>query len=182
MVVAAVALASARAAAASEAIADFAGTWQGVEVNVEAAEPAPKLAPGDLNMTLTEQDSGFRIRGFALGREADGTPVARPLDATFAPTGVPGMFAFAPDSGSLLSSLFADPAVGNPLEGDTLLWARLQDDALHVYSLAIDRGGGFALEHSIGRLTGNGMVARYQLRSQNDRVVTVEGRLERTGD
>jgi hypothetical protein len=52
-----------------------------------------------------------------------------------------------PGTGSLLSSLFADPAVGNPLEGDTLLWARLQDDALHVYSLAIDPGGGFALEH-----------------------------------
>ena len=84
--------------------------------------------------------------------------------------------------GSLLSSLFADPAVGNPLQGDTLLWARLQDDTLHVYSLAIDQAGGFALEHSTGRLTDDGMVARYELRSQNDRIAIVQGRLERAGD
>ena len=92
------------------------------------------------------------------------------------------MFAFDPGTGSLLSSLFADPAVGNPLQGDTLLWARLQDDTLHVYSLAIDPAGGFALEHSTGRLTDDGMVARYELRSQNDRIAIVEGRLERAGD
>jgi hypothetical protein len=104
------------------------------------------------------------------------------MDATFAPTDVPGVFAFAPSSGSLLSSLFADPAVGNPLEGDTLLWARLQDDTLHVYSLAIDPSGGYALEHSTGQLTGDGMVTRYELRSENDRIVAVKGRLERAGD
>jgi hypothetical protein len=170
------------ASAEQAAIEDFFGQWRGVEVSVDAAERAPKLAASDLDMTITDENGGFRIRTLALARESDGTLVARPVDATFAPTEVPGVYAFAPGSGSLLSSLFADPAVGNPLEGDTLLWARLQDDALHVYSLAIDRSGGFALEHSTGRLTGDGMAMRYQLRSQNDRVATVEGRLERAGD
>ena len=85
-------------------------------------------------------------------------------------------------AGSLLSRLFADPALGNPLEGDTLLWARLQDDALHVYSLAIDDRGGFALEHSTARLTKDGMTAGYVLRLENEQIVMVEGRLERTGD
>jgi hypothetical protein len=163
-------------------IEDFLGRWRGTEVSVDAAEEAPKLAPSDLDMTIAGEDGGFRIRALALGRERDGTLVARPVEATFAPTDVPGVFAFAPQSGSLLSSLFADPAVGNPLEGDTLLWARLQGDTLHVYSLAIDPGGGFALEHSTGRLTEDGMLARYELRSENDRIATVEGRLERAGD
>jgi hypothetical protein len=170
------------ASADQVAVADFFGQWRGVEVRVDGAEQAPKLAAPDLDMTITDDNGGFRIRTLALAREPDGTLVARPIDATFAPTEVPGVFAFASGTGSLLSSLFADPAVGNPLEGDTLLWARLQDDVLHVYSLAIDHGGGFTLEHSIGRLTGNGMTTRYQLRSQNDRVVTIEGRLERAGD
>jgi hypothetical protein len=173
---------SCAASAAEVAIADFFGEWRGVEVSVDDAEQAPKLGPSDLDMAISEEDGGFRIRALALGRELDGTLVARPIDATFAPTAVPGVFAFAPGTGSLLSSLFADPAVGNPLKGDTLLWARLQDDTLHVYSLAIDPGGGFALEHSTGQLTGDGMATRYQLRSQNDRIVTVEGRLERAGD
>ena len=87
-----------------------------------------------------------------------------------------------PAAGSLLSRLFADPALGNPLEGDTLLWARLQDDALHVYSLAIDDRGGFALEHSTGQLTQDGMTTRYVLRLENEQIVMVEGRLERAGD
>ena len=73
-----------------------------------------------------------------------------------------------------------DP-VGNPLTGDTLLWARLQDAKLHVYSLAIDDDGGFALDHSTGELIEGGLVTRYVLRLENDRIVTVEGRLERTG-
>jgi hypothetical protein len=170
------------ASADAATIEDFFGEWRGVDVSVDDAEQAPKLSPSDLDMAITDEDGGFRIRALALGREPDGTLVARPMDATFAPTEVVGVFAFAPGTGSLLSSLFADPAVGNPLEGDTLLWARLQDDTLHVYSLAIDQVGGFALEHSTGRLTGDGLATRYELRSQNDRVMAVEGRLERTGD
>ena len=172
----------AASAADQVTIQDFFGRWRGTEVKVDAAEQAPKLAPSDLDMTIAGEDGGFRIRALALGREQDGALVGRPLEATFTPTDVPGVFAFAPAAGSLLSSLFADPTVGNPLEGDTLLWARLQDDSLHVYSLAIDPGGGFALEHSIGRLTEDGLLARYELRSENDRVARVEGRLERAGD
>ena len=51
-----------------------------------------------------------------------------------------------------------------------------------MYSLASDSGGGYALEHSAGRLTGDGMATRYELRSENDRIVTVEGRLERAAE
>ena len=158
---------------------DFLGEWRGAEVSIDAPEQVPKLAPSDLDMTITETSGGFQIRALGLGREPGGTLTARPFEASFAPTDVPGVFAFDPGTRSLVSSLFADPAVGNPLQGDTLLWARLQDDTLHVYSLAIDPAGGFALEHSTGRLTDDGMAARYELRSQNDRIAVVEGRLER---
>ena len=171
------------AASADQAtIEDFVGEWRGAEVSIDAPEQAPKLAASDLDMTITGTDGGFQIRALALGREPDGTLAARPFEAAFAPTDAPGVFAYDPGTGSLLSSLFADPAVGNPLQGDTLLWARLQDDTLHVYSLAIDPAGGFALEHSTGRLTDDGIVARYELRSQNDRIAIVEGQLERAGD
>lgn len=163
-------------------IADFFGHWRGVEVSVDGAEAALELTPADLDTTIAPEDGGFAIRSLALGRQSDGSVVARRTDATFAPTETPGVFAFDPGRRSLLSSLFADPAVGNPLAGDTLAWARLEGEALHVYSLAIDAGGGYALEQSTGQLTDDGMVMRYELRSQNDRVVTVEGRLERAGD
>jgi hypothetical protein len=168
-------------AASAAGIEDFFGEWRGVEVNVDGSGQVPKLTPADLDMSITGQDGGFRVRAFALGREPDGSLVPRPFDATFAPTDTPGVFAYEGAAGSLLSSLFADPAVGNPLAGDTLLWARLLEDKLHVYSLAIDDAGGFALDHSTGQLTDDGLVTRYKLRLENDRLVTVEGRLERHG-
>jgi hypothetical protein len=169
-------------ARADAQIENFLGEWRGVEVNVEDAEPAPKLAPADLDMAITEENGGFRVRALGLGRESDGTLVPRQIDATFAPTETPGVFAFDAGDGGLLSSLFADPSVGNPLEGDTLLWARVAEDTLHLYSLAIDPKGGYALGRSIGELTEDGMVTRYELRLENDRIITVEGRLERAGN
>jgi hypothetical protein len=98
---------------------DFVGEWRGAEVSIDAPDEVPKLAPSDLDMTITEANGGFQIRALALRREPDGTLAARQLEAAFAPTEVPGVFAFDPGSGSLLSSLFADPAVGNPLKRDT---------------------------------------------------------------
>jgi len=170
-----------RAATAAE-IHDFFGEWRGVEVAVAGAKQPIELTPTNLDMSITDEDGGFRIRALGMGREPDGSLVLQPFDAAFAPTDTPGVFAFAPSGGSLLSSLFADPAVGNPLEGDTLLWARLVDDTLHVYSLAIDDRGGFILDQSTGQLTEDGMVSRYVLRLENDQIVTIDGRLERAGD
>lgn len=169
-------------AASAAEIADFVGEWRGVELSIDGPGQLPKLTPADLDLSITGQDGGFRVRTFALGRESDGSLALHPFDAAFAPTDTPGVFAFEPAAGSLLSSLFADPAVGNPLKGDTLLWARLQDDKLHVYSLAIDEHGGFTLDHSTGQLTGDGMVMRYVVRLENQRVVTIQGRLELSGD
>jgi hypothetical protein len=163
-------------------IDDFFGDWRGVELSVDGSENLPDLAPADLDMAIAEHGDGFRIEAIALARDAEGVLEPRRFEATFAPTDTPGLFAFEPGGGSLLSSLFADPAVGNPLKGDTLLWARLAEDALHVYSLAIDDQGGFALEHSSGRLTSNGMETRYLLRLENERIVTIEGHLARAGD
>jgi hypothetical protein len=180
-ILATIALFSPGAGTAAE-IDDFFGKWRGVELSIDSSEKLPDLTPADLDMAIVDQDGGFQIDGLGLAREADGSIAPRRFDAAFAETGTPGVFAFEPGGGSLLSSLFADPAEGNPLEGDTLLWARLAEDALHVYSLAIDEQGGFVLEHSTGRLTPNGMEMRYLLRLENERIVTMEGHLERAGD
>ena len=118
------------AASADAGIEDFFGQWRGVEVDIEDVEQAPKLAPADLDMTIAQENGGFRISTLTLDREPDGTVVAGQMDATFAPTETPGVFAFDPGRGGLLSRLFADPAVGNPLQGDTLLWARVAGDSL----------------------------------------------------
>jgi hypothetical protein len=167
---------------AAAEIDQFFGEWRGVEVSVTGAKQPIELNSGDLDLSITAQGDGFQIHALGLGRESDGSLALRPFEAAFAPTETPGVYAFEPSSGSLLSSLFADPAVGNPLQGDTLLWARHADDTLHVYSLAIDDRGGFILDQSSGQLTDGGMVSRYVLRLENDQIVTIDGRLQRAGD
>jgi hypothetical protein len=181
-VVAAFALLLAPCAASAADLEDFFGEWQGVDVSVDGPAPSLKLSPADLDTSIAGQDGGFRIRSMSVAREPDGALAVRPFDAIFAPTETAGVFAYEPAAGSLLSNLFADPTTGNPLEGDTLLWARLEDGALHVYSLAIDDRGGLALEHSTGRLTEDGMATRFVLRLENEQIVTVDGLLERAGD
>lgn len=163
-------------------IHDFFGEWRGVEVSIDGPAASREPEAAELAMMLADHDGGFRLQTFTLARQHDGGIVLEPLEATFAPTETPGVFAYEPARGSLLSRLFADPSVGNPLEGDTLIWARLQDDTLHVYSLAIDDRGGFALEHSTGQLTKDGMVMRSLLRQENEQIVALEGLFERAGD
>jgi hypothetical protein len=181
-ILAALGLLLAPCAAAAAEIDDFFGDWRGVEVSIDAPKQSLELKPADLEMSLAGEGGGFRLHSFGLARGQDGGLLPRPFDAVFVLTETPGVFAFQPAAGSLLSRLFADPSTGNPLEGDTLLWARLQDDVLHVYSLAIDERGGFALAHTTAQLAEDGMLTGLSLRLENEQIVTVEGLLERVGD
>ena len=180
-IVAALGLALAPSAAVAVDLDDFFGSWRGFEVSIDAPEQSLELKPADLEMSIAGERGGFRLRSFSLARGRDGGLLLRPFDALFVPTETAGVFAYQPAAGSLLSRLFADPSTGNPLEGETLLWARLQDDVLHVYSLAIDERGGFALEHTTAQLTEDGLETDLSLRLENEQIVTVAGRLERAG-
>ncbi len=173
------ALASTTVAADDARIDAFYGHWHGTEVS--ASGQTATLAPGDLDVTLRVEGSGFHMAWTGLERQADG-PLARQMfHASFTPTDRPGVFAFDPGKPSLLSRLFADPKTANPLKGETLLWARLEDSTLTVYSLAIDDHGGFDLDRYARTLTDHGMTVRYTHRIENERTLTVEGRLERAG-
>ena len=116
-----------------------------------------------------------------VARENGGELRREKAEASFTPTDRPGVYAFDAGDESLFSSLFADPATGNPLEGETLLWARLAGPTLTVYSLAIDAQGGFDLDRYARTLTDEGMAVRYTRRIENDVILTLEGRLEPAG-
>jgi hypothetical protein len=173
------ALASTTVAAEDARIDAFKGDWHGTEVS--ASDQTVTLAPVDLDIRLQVQGSGFHMAWTGFERQADGRLARQAVDASFTPTNRPGVFAFDPGKPSLLSRLFADPATANPLKGETLLWARLEGPTLTVYSLAIDDHGGFDLDRYARTLTDHGMTVRYTHRVENDRILTVEGRLERAG-
>lgn len=168
------------ARADESALKPFLGSWQGAEVGSSGGE-ALDLKPKDLDLRIAADNGGFRIVGTGFARGKDGRLSRETLEATFSPTERPGVYAFSAGEKSLLGRLFADPATGNPLKGETLLWARLDGRTLTVYSLAIDRRGGFDLDRYARTLTDDGMTVLYTRRIENDRIFTIEGRLRAAG-
>ena len=181
LVATSLALASASAAADDAGINDFSGDWRGVELRVSGEDGKAAPTAEDLNVRLRREDVGFQMSWIGFERKGGEGLKRQKFEASFTPTDRPGVFAFNPGKPSLLSRLFADPATGNPLKGETLLWARLQGATLTVYSLAIDGHGGFDLDRYARTLTGNGMTVSYTHRIENDVILTIEGRLEKAG-
>ena len=162
--------------------ASFDGDWQGKELTVDEGNADLKATAEDLNVQIVPDDSGFWMHWTALSRDGTGGALARqPVEARFEPSDRPGVFVFDSEQSSLLLSLFGDPATNNPLEGEPLLWARLEGDTLSVYGLAINPDGSFDLYQHVRTVTGDTMTARHTHRTEGD-VVVLEGRLARAGD
>ncbi len=176
-------LTSGSAVADEAAISRFFGQWHGVEVGTGGPDHGLSLLPKDLDVDIQGDGNGFLLSWTGLRRDeqSGGEFVRDAVDAKFVPTERPGVFAFEPGGSSLLSRLFADPATGNPLKGETLLWARLDGPTLTVYSLAINSHGGFDLDRYARTLSEDGIHVHYTHRMENDQVLTVEGQLKPAG-
>jgi hypothetical protein len=172
-------LASPAVAADQASIRDFAGDWRGVEVTKN--DQALAATPQDLDLRLSPESDGFRLSWIRFSRAPDGGLEREKAEASFAPTDRPGVFAFRPGPTSLLDRLFGDPATANPIDGKTLLWARLDGATLTVYSLSIDDHGRFDLNRYARTLADHQMSLQYTRRSENDVILTLEGRLEKAG-
>lgn len=159
----------------------FYGDWHGVALTSDGA-PGLDLSAEDLNVQIERDDDGFRMRWTALSHDRSQDQLVRkPVEARFAPTGRPGVFGFEPEKDSMLMGLFGDPTTSNPLEGEPLLWARVEGKTLVVYGLAINSHGGFDLYQHVRTLADDGMAVRQSHRMESAAVVAVEGRLERAG-
>lgn len=164
------------ARAADEPLAPFYGAWQGVGIDVHAAELEPTA--DDLDVAIQPDGDGFRARWTTFQHGPLDRTERQTFEARFGPTERPGVFAFDQQQPSLFGRLFAAPATGNPLEGETLLWARLQDDTLTLYSLALTEEGGFDLNRHAWTLRDDGLSVTYTRRTEKGQVTRIAGRLE----
>jgi hypothetical protein len=167
--------------AADAKIEQFSGNWRGAALQTSGDVGSAVFTPGDLDLRIRPEGDGFRINWVAFSRDAGGGLKREKAEAKFVPTDRPGVFAYSRGGSSLLGRLFADPATGNPLKGETLLWARLQGETLTVYSLAINSVGGFQVDRCARTLTDHDMMVHCTQRIENDRILIVEGRVEAAG-
>lgn len=168
--------------AAQVPLEHFYGSWQGTALSSEEAPDGLEVRPEDLNVTIRADGNGFRVRWTALERTGDDAYARRAADARFAPTERAGVYAYDEGSPSLLGRLFASPATGNPLEGETLLWARLEGPTLTIYSLGLTDDGGFDLDTYARTLTDDAMEIVHTRRSEDPPLLVVRGELEPSGD
>jgi len=160
-------------------IDDFNGDWKGSDVLLAPED----LPPEALTARIQERGKGFQITYTDLGKAMEGEPGAHDIEAHFVPARRPGVFEFAPEAGSLLERMFASPASGNPLEGETLLWARIEGETLGVYSMKIDKNGGLFLDHYSWTRTETGLTLSFSQRTEDlgDETM-VEAKLLAEGD
>lgn len=165
-------------AADPPSIEAFIGNWKGSEITSAPGEAAPNA----LSTRIEADAGGFRMSWHDLGASGEDGIGSDDLDARFLPSGRPGVFEYAPKSGSLLARMFASPATGNPLKGETLLWARIDGSGLAVYSMRIDPNGGFDLDHYSWTRTEDGLRLSFSKRTEDFGSETViEGELVKEG-
>lgn len=166
-------------AADPPSIEAFVGSWKGRK----ASSAIDALPPDALSLEVQRDADGFRISWPDLSTDNQGNSGGDNINARFLPTGRTGVYEYAPKPGSLLTRMFASPATGNPLQGETLLWARIDGPTLAVYSMKIDPNGGFDLDHYSWTRTENGLQLIFSERTEDFGTETkLEGELVAKGE
>ncbi len=166
-------------AADPPSIEAFVGSWKGRK----ASSVVGALPPDALSLEVQRAADGFRISWLDLSANNQGNSGGDSIDVRFLPTGRAGVYEYAPKPGTLLTRMFASPATGNPLKGETLLWARIDGPTLAVYSMKIDLNGGFDLDHYSWIRTENGLKLIFSERTEDPGMETkLEGELVAKGE
>lgn len=136
----------------------------------------------DLDVTIQAfKNGGFTIKWITVVRGTDGARVAddvkrREVEENFVPLeDKEDLFILAPKGG-----LFQKAELPNPLRGEPMRWASLENGAMTIYSMAISDSGGSELQVYRRTLTDKGMDISF-LRMRDETVeIKMNGTLVRT--
>ncbi len=136
----------------------------------------------DLDVTVEEyKNGGFTIKWITVVRGPDGARVGedvkrREVEENFVPLeGKEGVFILAPKGG-----LFQKAELPNPLRGEPMRWATVEDGAMTVYSMAIGDDGESELQVYRRTLSDKGMDISFLRLRDESVVVEMQGELVRT--
>lgn len=136
----------------------------------------------DLDVTVERyKNDGFTLKWITVIRDEEGgrtgTDVRRrEVEESFIPVeDKENVFILSPEGG-----LFQKSELPNPLRGDAVRWAAIEDDMMTVYSLAINENGGSELQVYRRSLTDKGMSISFVRLQDEDVKVRMSGELVRT--
>jgi len=183
-VAAALAAMMATQGAALADLSGFQGRWRAVEMESSDTETSKGIALEHLSARIDIDGDEIRIRGSALvdtgGDSIRFIPSA--VDIVFFQSDRPAVLAPMDAKSKLLGGLISDPEVVDPLAGETLRWARTDEDGIVFYRFAINDAGAYALGKYELEKAGDGLTLTYTAYAQGRAPVTLRAVLERTGD
>lgn len=136
----------------------------------------------DLDVTVEPfKNNGFTIKWITVVRGSDGARTGddvkrREVEENFVPLEAKeNVFILSPKGG-----LFQKAELPNPLRGEPMRWATLENGAMTVYSMAISETGGSELQVYRRTLTEKGMNISFLRMSDEAVELRMEGTLVRT--
>ena len=136
----------------------------------------------DLDVTVERfKNEDFTLKWITVIRDEEGGRTGadvkrREVEENFIPVeDEENVFALSPKGG-----LFQKSELPNPLRGDAVRWAAIEDNAMTVYSLAINEHGGSELQVYRRSLTDKGMAISFMRLQDEDVKVRMSGDLVRT--
>ncbi len=163
---------------AGAAVAADPGPFMGVYVGqaqVTLGGPDEGVEVRDLDVIIQPIDDGFRIDSVTVNHEGDRlSPDVRRRSASmsFVESDVDDVF-----MRDFELDMFSNTQDQNPLAGDPVQWARIEGDALLVYSFVIDDDGSYVLSTYRRTLTNGGMSLYFSYTVNGEIVREVEGDL-----
>lgn len=117
-------------------LGDLEGSWRGI-FSDEQAGAADNLP--DASLTISRRSDGFEASWTGADGETRSTNFVR----------VEGRSFYAEETSGGVFGMFGNKNPPNPLAGDALTWARLNDEQFIVYRLEIGRSGAYELLKNI---------------------------------
>lgn len=165
---------------AAEAPGDFFGSYVGSGTAKQIADNVTEMRDLDVTVEAYKKD-GFTINWITVVRGSDGARAGdgvkrREVQEDFIPLeGKQDIYILAPKGG-----LFKKAELPNPLLGQPMRWATIENGAMTVYSMAISENGGSELQVYRRTLTDKGMDVSFLRLHDEAVVVKMEGKLVRT--
>lgn len=116
-----------------------------------------KTSQRDMSVVIKKEGDGFQVNWKSISRKADGRVKEKEYTIGFLPTQRDGIY-----SSAMGVNLFGNPVPLDPMKGDPYVWGRIIGDTLTVFSLLIDKDGGYEMQEYNRTLADGGLNLEYQ--------------------
>ncbi len=148
----------------------FIGSYSG-SVQIESNGQTSRR---DMSVRIKTTDGGFQVNWKSVSRKTDGRTKEKEYTIGFLPTQRGGIY-----SSAMGVNLFGNPVPLDPMKGDPYVWGRISGDTLTVFSLLIDKDGGYEMQEYNRTLAEGGLNLEYQRIRNGEKLKSINVFLEK---